>query len=343
MKINVTPELAVLIRTIRTRRGISAKELASDIGRSPSYLSKLESGSIRSIRRDELTGILDRIAEGESFFDEKLLDVIRTLATIIEPDEILGQSWLIQYDTFERPITIPEDFALEIRGRLEALGMTEDELADIINANKDVKDPDSIPANEIVMMDYPKGKLFRMKASVSADQIRAITSCKDLTTNYGTIYSIMFVVVKLEKYGDIGHMDPPEAREVLRETGRSLALHDVYSLTKYGQILSSGEFQSNQLLVIDTFDKVDSNTINSLIEMFRSAAEYDRAMFMDLMDSFFANMEWDTAFMFKLIGTRFYELGELSHTNKQQLIDDIQKLFARYESMSDFEKRLERY
>ena len=50
MKFYITSELALLIKTLRTQNKIPSKELADRIGKSNSYISKLESGDVKNIR-----------------------------------------------------------------------------------------------------------------------------------------------------------------------------------------------------------------------------------------------------------------------------------------------------
>ncbi|MBQ6621910.1 MAG: transcriptional regulator [Mogibacterium sp.] len=345
MKFTVTPELATLIRTIRTQRGISSKELAEGIGRSPSYVTKLEKGDVRTIRKEELTSVLSYITEGEDFFEDKMPQILRTFSSIASPEEMIRQGWLIQYDSYERPITVPEELCADLAERMETLGISAERLAEIINANEDVPDNvrEQLPVNEVVMMDYPKGQLFRLKASVQPEQIDALVTQKDRVTNYGTLYSILFILIKLERFGEIGFMDPPKAKEVLMETGRYLAYHNVYSLTKYGQVLASGEFQSQQMVVLNTFESVNSNTVSGILEIFRMMGEADRMGAMEATDTFLANLEWDPAFMMKLMSLRFDRLGQMSYTNKKKLLQEITALVERYDGMPELQKRMESY
>ena len=57
----VTPELAETLRGIRLQNKIQAKSLAAYIGKSPAFISKLESGNIQTIDTKELYSILQRI------------------------------------------------------------------------------------------------------------------------------------------------------------------------------------------------------------------------------------------------------------------------------------------
>ena len=54
----VTPSLAETLRSIRLQNKIQAKQLASHIGKSPAFVSKLENGSIQTIDTEELNSIL---------------------------------------------------------------------------------------------------------------------------------------------------------------------------------------------------------------------------------------------------------------------------------------------
>ena len=57
----VTPELAETLRGIRLQNKIQAKSLAAYIGKSPAFISKLESGNIQTIDTKELYSILQFI------------------------------------------------------------------------------------------------------------------------------------------------------------------------------------------------------------------------------------------------------------------------------------------
>ena len=59
----VTPELAETLRGIRLQNKIQAKSLAAYIGKSPAFISKLESGNIQTIDTKELYSILQLFLE----------------------------------------------------------------------------------------------------------------------------------------------------------------------------------------------------------------------------------------------------------------------------------------
>ncbi len=343
MKFEVTPELALLIRTLQTQSGLSSKELAGIIGKSPSYVTKLEKGNIKKIQKEDLTQILSLVTEGDDFFEDKLPQMIRTLSSIASPDALLNQGWLLQYDSYDRPITISPEMAQDIRRRMEKLSLDADRLSETINANKDVRDRDKLPTNEIVLMQRQDGRLFGLKASVDSQQIRNIIGQTDLRTNYGTLYSIMFILIKLDKYGDIGFMQPPQAIEVLQETGRYLASWQVFSLTHYGQFMTSDEFLKRQQQLLGPFDAGGLDTLPQIMDILRDLAEIDNIMTQTAGLAFLENLNWDPAFMLKLISLPFGQLKDLSHSNKAKLLEEISRLLETYHNMSDLEKKIETY
>ena len=343
MKFEVTPELALLIRTLQTQSGLSSKELAGIIGKSPSYVTNLEKGNIKKIQKEDLTQILSLVTEGDDFFEDKLPQMIRTLSSIASPDALLNQGWLLQYDSYDRPITISPEMAQDIRRRMEKLSLDADRLSETINANKDVRDRDKLPTNEIVLMQRQDGRLFRLKASVDSQQIRNIIGQTDLRTNYGTLYSIMFILIKLDKYGDIGFMQPPQAIEVLQETGRYLASWQVFSLTHYGQFMTSDEFLKRQQQLLGPFDAGGLDTLPQIMDILRDLAEIDNIMTQTAGLAFLENLNWDPAFMLKLISLPFGQLKDLSHSNKAKLLEEISGLLETYHNMSDLQKKIENY
>ena len=342
MKFDVTPELVTLLKTIRTQNNISSKELAEYIGKSPSYVSKLENGDFTSIKKDDLTDILSYITDGEDFYRDKMPNMLRVLKSFLNPDNLCKQIWLIQYDTIERSITIPREMADDISVRMNKLNLKPGRLAEIINTNIDSEMSSLFPANEIIAMEYKEGSLLLVRMEVKKEQIIDIITKNNLNTNYSTIHAIAFNLLKLQKYGE-NRMPPDQAKEVLRETGQYLEQYDLHSLISFNKFLSSGEFLSQQESLVYSFDSVNSEVISEIVEIFKEASEHDKLMATQALYSFKNSLKWDPGFMLKLISLNYDRLNGLSYAKKKKLMDDIAALLERCEQMSDFEKKLESY
>ena len=97
----VTPELTEILRSIRLQNKIQAKLLAEHIGKSPAYISKLESGNIQTIDTRELYMILQYISGGEENTAQLAERIYSTLKVRYSAKEIEDYSELSNLITNE--------------------------------------------------------------------------------------------------------------------------------------------------------------------------------------------------------------------------------------------------
>lgn len=344
MKFTVTPELALLLKTVRTQNGISAKELAEHIGRSPSYLSKLENGDIKTIQQADLTDILSFIHRGESFYDVVLPNIMRVLGTFQDPSRILSQTWLLQYDTVDRLVCVPEKLGAEMAHRMKTLNISAHELANLINSNPDTSLPPATPSNQILEIEHGELRRISLKVRVTSEDIEGMLDHRDASTPYIIAHATLFMLIKLEKYGRGDYKMPPEeSSAVLRETALLLDRFDIHSVTGFSHMVSSSDFVASQILSIRAFGSVDSEIVCSIIDAFREALDHDGMDTVQQLDALSRNLSWDPAFTLKMLGLPFYRLDNLSFHQKSSMLKDITDILERYDAMPDYERRLERY
>lgn len=344
MKFTVTGELAVLIRTIRTQKGVSAKELAVFIDKSPSYVSKLESGDVKNIQKHDLTRIFSFLTGGEDFYEEVLPAVVRVLMSFMPRERLPEQVWLLQYDTTDRPVLVTEEMAADLRKRLEELGMEAEGLAAIMNENFDSELSSAFPANEIIPFEQHGSTRILVRLEMDPKDISRILSGADRHTTYLVIYGISHMLIRLEKFGSVSYKLPPEnAVEILRDTSAYLEKYQVHSLIGFSRMLSSRDFISRQVNMVNTFDSVSTELMGAIMEFFQEALKYDTLGTTQALDTFSKSLSWDPAFILKLIKLPFYKMEGLSYYQKKNLIQEIIELLDKYDQMSDFEKKLEIY
>ena len=133
-KVIVDRGLADVIRSLRIQNSIAAKDLAVELGKSRSYVSKLENGSIQTIDSDELEKCL-RFISHENEIDEVLEQVYKTVSIKFSRNEIENMLWLYNFDTVYRRIPIPEGFASTYSKLLLDHDITIERLAEAINSN----------------------------------------------------------------------------------------------------------------------------------------------------------------------------------------------------------------
>lgn len=344
MKFTVTPELTTLIKTIRTQNNISAKELAAYIEKSPSYVSKLESGDVKNIQKKDLTRILSFLTGGEDFYEDILPAAVKILMSFLPSGRLPEQVWLIQYDTADRPVLVSGEMSADLNKRLTELGMDTEELAAFINENFDSELTSVFPANEIIPFEQRGTTRILARLEIEEEELSRILSGRNRQTSYLTVYGISHILFRLEKFGSVSYKLPPEqAVELLRDTSVYLERFQVHSLIGFSRMLSSKDFINRQMDMLHTFDTVSSELMNSITEYFQEALKYDALGTTQAMDTFSKSLGWDTAFILKLIKLPFYKMEGLSFHQKKNLMREITNLLDKYDQMSEFEKKLEIY
>lgn len=344
MKFSVTPELAILLKTIRTKNGISAKDLAENVGKSSSYISKLESGDVKNIQKELLTSILTYITEGTDFFGECLPEAVTILNTFIEPERMTSQAWLLQYDVVDRPIHVPPEMVDDLSNRMDAAGFTIHEIVNYANENVDSEMDSRFPENTVLSMPYEEGNRLLVRMNFQVEEIEELFSKKRVTTNYMTLNSLAFTIFRATEFGMTETKLPPDqAVEVLRSTSALMELYNVHSLTGFSHMLSSNEFIERQKPMAWPYENIENSALNEAVRIFNEAMDHDALNTKKALDSFLDALNWDPAFMMKLMSLPFSELEGLSFQNKKQLLEELFIVVDKYNRMSDFEKRMETY
>lgn len=344
MKFTVTSELSTLLRTLRIQNGISSKELASHIDKSPSYVSKLESEDIKNITKEDLMKVLTFIAGGGDFYAEVLPTVVKALEAFIQPDRLIEQVWLVQYDVIDRPVDLPDAMAEDIRTRMEELKITAGELADLLNQNMDSELTSMFPANEAMAMRHEHGIRLLIRVEVCPDVITGFITKKNLHTTYIMVHNIAWMLIRRKKYGNINKkLISADAEELLRDTCAYLEQYAVHSLIRFSHLLSSDEFIGRQRLIASTFDSVSAELISKIVDFFQEAMKYDSLGTTQTLHNLTMNLGWDPAFILRVMGYPFYKMENLSYLQKKNLLGEMDSLLDKYDKIPEFEKKFEIY
>ena len=340
VKFVVTPELAKALKTLRVGNDLSSKDLAEHIGKSPSYVTKLEKGSIRRIEQEVLTEILLFVTCSESFYEQALPAVVSVLSGMLDGGRPFEQVWLMQYDVSDRPVRLSSDMVADMSERLRAIGVSAEELVKLMNANIDSQAPLSFPANQVTLVDCDGMPRMLSRISLSLDEVEGVFGGTADTVPYFMLYSIVHSLHREEQFPGVRKKLPPEsAISVLRSTDAYMEKWGVRSLMGYSHFLASDEFVLQQLPLVSSGEGV----VDRLADQLREFFEYDSLQALSSLNNLCETLEWDPAFAMKLFGIPFADLGETSYTNKRRLLEEIQQAFNRYNQMGDFDKRIETY
>lgn len=346
-KYDVTPELAETIKSVRIQNHVTAKSVAEHIGKSQSYMSKLEKGDIKSIQEEELTRILRFIfGSDESFQDflnstlDKLLDTLELRYSNKEIDE---QLWFYNYDTVLRYIPIPDSMVDDINSRMFSLQISSSEICDRINSNEDispeVKNTDQYPFNEwqAFVVDH-QVRFHFIKMMVSNTEIEQILTRECTRCNYVTLLSLVYYLLKIEKKVSV-----PEDDSLMREAHDYLNSYKFYSLAEKYKLSQQAKTDAELDNLMSTFDKTNSALMNEVITAFSVFSDLDIAKMNKYLEAFVNNLKWDNSFMMTLLGTSFFDLESISYTAKKQMLTEIQAITEKYKELPDVQRQLELY
>ena len=340
MKFHVTPELAKTMKTLRVQKGISSRDVAACIGKSPSYVSKLEGGDVKYIAEETCTALLTFVAGGGEFYDEVLSAVFDVLKFVAEDGAMREQLWFMHYDVNARPVVISEGMAADMADSFAAVGATPKSIAAQINANIDSEMSPSFPANEMLLVEGEDTKRLMARVDISEAEVTGMLEAPGHTTCYFYLYNVVHTMLRMRLYpGATAKLPSDDAALLLRLTSQYLQQWDVHSLMGYSRYVASDEFIERQSALVGTEGGVVEKVAARLQEIMDYDALGTACQLMDWLET----LSWDPAFALKVASLPFPSLGELSHTNKTQLIADIEALLEKYDQMDDFQKRAERY
>lgn len=340
MKFLITHELALLIKTLRAQNDVNAKDLAAHVGKSPSYVSKLESGQMRRVDQKTLTEILCFCTHSADFYGEALPAAVRILRGMLDARNIVDQVWLMQYDAVERTVQVPAGMVADISKNLETMDISIEELVKFLNANIDSETPSSFPVNQMVAVDYNGSARVTARIEMTEENVRQLLQGEVAETRYFSLYNIVHSMFRLQYYRDVKTKLPPDdALKVLQHAASYMEQWDVHSLMGYSHFLSSDEFVAHQLpLAVG-----DAGVVDSIADTLREITAHDALHAVEQLNAFRETLAWDPAFALKVIGISFADLEDLSFTNKRALLGEIQAIVEHYENMSDLERKLESY
>lgn len=346
-KVQVTIQLAELIKSIRIENNILSKDLAQHINKSPAYISKLEKGEINSLDKKTLIDILDYITAGRSSFDDLIVEVFANLKFKYSEEEIRKQLWFDNFDTVERLIPIPEDLIDEFQNEIKRLNISNSYLLERINANEaltdDVRNCTEYGYNEWFNIPGTNPNNRTVKILMSQDELDGILNKATTKARYIFIYAIAFYLKKIGYCGIETNIDDDLNYKLMEEAVSLLNQHKFYSLQEKNKLISEAQTPEDVENILSSFDRQNKEVINEILGGYKFWSERDIKSANEDFQTYLNNMKWDLGFMMKIISLKFSMLSELNYTNKKALVDEITALIEKYNTLPDGFNKVEVY
>lgn len=344
----VTPELAATLKTVRTQKGIQAKDLAKHIERSNAYITKLEKAELKYIDNDLLDKIFAYLL-GDDLDNDTIAKKIHEIQNPQTSNEeaLEKQMWFLNFDTVLRRIPIPEKLISFIVEKINSNHIDRNILLNRINANEALTDDqindENIEFNRWFSFNLGDLKTNRIKIKLSEQRFNAILDKEDLFSPYIFVFCILLYVLKIEKYGNRTKITFDENTELMDLTTQLLNEYRFYSLIEKNKLIASAENQEQINEIWNSFDTENQEIISDILTGFQYASELDIANTNPRLKGFSENMHWDLWFMLKLVSFNFASLDDLSTTIKKELLTEIEELIQKYNSLPTAQKKVETY
>lgn len=351
-KYDVTPELAATIKAVRIQNHIASKSVAEHIGKSQSYMSKLEKGDIKTIEEAELTSIFRFIFGSnkgfQDFLDSALGTIFSTLELRFSDEEIAEQIWFDNYDTVLRMIPIPASMIDDLYGRMAVLNLSIEDLCTRINSNEGispkVQNTDSYPFNEWYPFVVDHQIEFRfIKMKVDLVDIEEILTKVKSATNYVTMLSIAYYIMKAENFGERIRLSEDEDKLLMRKASDYLNSYKFFSIVEKNRLRKHAQSGAERDELLSSFDRENRALINEILSAFQFFSELNIIKMNESLSVFVENLKWDNSFMIKLVSVPFCDIKDTSFALKKEMLTEIQNVVKKYTELPDNQKMIENY
>lgn len=351
-KIEVTPELASTIKSVRIQNNVNAKSVADFIGKSQSYISKLEKAEIKTIEENELTTIFkfvyQGIENGQESMDSILKKIYGTIELQFTEDEIATQLWWDNYDTVYRWIPVPPDLVDDVVARMKKMNLSSADLCKRINSNEglsqDIKYSERYSYNRwYAFIENKKMKYTFIKLRFNQEDIDNVLKKIKKSVNYITMLAISYYLLKIEKYGQITAISEEENIDLYTSVLNYLSSFKFFSIEERNRLDKLAKTEEEKERLISSFDKENQDLVNKILTRYNFFSELDLESCNKVFRTYIKNLEWDIAFMMALSGIKFNELSDLSFTNKKNMLNEIRVIVRKYKELPEEQRKLNQY
>lgn len=345
-KIPLTTEVSEAIRELRLQNKIASKEVAGVLGRSASYVSKIENGLIKTISEEELDLILQIIFPSSKSPQERLDKLVEFQIKKYGVDSSEDKAWFYNLDTVLRLIPISAGLVAEIKEILSETETSIEQLVARINSNEDISESErndpSLPYNEWVESNDNNAKLIiRMKLKV--DEVADILDGTAEVCNFVTMQAIVHYLYKIKLFPEKTDLDIKDLVTVQKTWQELLDKHKFYTLSRKEKLLSQTHSKNQAKSILNEFDLENQEAINLMLQFIKMASDMDVYTTNKSLKQFNRNMDWDYNFMLRVIGFDYASIGECSFSNKLQMLREIREIISKYKNMPEEQKLLDTY
>lgn len=323
--LQVTEELGLTLKKYRIDNNKSSKDVAKQFNKSPSYISKLESGDIKKIEFSLLYNIVLYISDqddNEKSFD-KFIELFKDKLNVIDTKESLeNRCSFYNFDGIMRKIPVDKDLILHAKELMENNDISIVKLIDTINRNEDL---DVISKSEFEKLPINIwsvcNKSIVIRFDLPVKDIENILSLEKDRSCYTYLQVIFYSLYKL-----IG-IPKDEAKTKAINT---LNEYKVYSISSRDELLEKSKTNKQLELLLSDFDLENRKLSTAVLEAFKFMSTIDVKSANIGLTRLEKNLTTDLTFAFAFISLDITNIASLDSVAKRQFIKDIKNFIQDY-------------
>lgn len=321
-KIQITPELSDALADLRKSHQLTAKELSSLIGKSPSYITVLEKNGIKTLTLSDFESILTNIVgKNPADLDEAYEELQNFIEINYSKEELDQQLWFTNFDLVRRKQPIPDDLVDEFVASMKENSISEKTLLSTINSNLD------IPEEEFTLFkSHNEYEIVNNSTSILMDMSEAtlqnILHKKAKTTKYVNLFAIAYYLQRLIKNNLNRELDT----EAHQTAGNQLKAHKVYTIENKDKLRNEKNEDA-----LPAEDKKNQKLIKQIEYSIRALSDYDIMKTNSLLETIAMNLDADLGLVMSIYGLDFSKIEKMTREKKQEFYDGIKDFINSFE------------
>ena len=349
-KIEMTLRIGIMLKELRVRYGVKSKEVAKYLDKSPAYISKLEKGGIKTIKREELNSIIDFISNGD-FSYEEFLEELSLSVSNDEMGKMTANTWFFNFDTIERQIPISKEFINYISNKMHTLSIDPLTLIEYINKNEDLEEA-FLEKQELIKSDVNFNTWYSYKEynyelekykffiylKYSVKELEDLLSYEKETCSHTFVFALVYHLLKIE-YSEDKNI---ELEKLKREATDILKIYHIYTLSERNRLLIEEENIEKLNSILNKFDVDNQRIVSEIIGFISYLSDSDVKYTNEKLEVIKNNLKQNPSFTLNYMAVPLKQLFTSSKELRGEFIKDIENLVEKY-SQEQKENPIETY
>lgn len=335
MVVQITDTLRNIIKEERKKRKYRGSILSEHIGKSPSYISLIEKGSIKTIDVSVLYKLFEKLIDlPKEKLNDYLTEIVGQENIIRTEEDNKKEEWEVNMEWQFRMFPISLEMIEFINIKLEELNKKPTDLLEKINSNDtlDKETLDRLDKKEnsvFVRFDDDGTRETSIKFKLPMDFIDKILSNETKSLNRITLEAIFFNIFLLEG------KNPYDAMLL---TDEKIHEFKIYTKRKRANLIKNlviGDKHSKRETIENIVGKERfecSILSNKIFNRLNALADIDPLYGIEVFTAFKTNLETDNKLIFAILNLQFNKLANLDTDKKKDFVEDINSLIKKYSS-----------